>query len=168
MTLRQLRDSLTSEPFNALLGMRLHRVHRDGITIDCKLRDDLRNSAGVAHGGIAAAIAGAAVGGAIRHHFGGGLRIATVELISTSFYQRRKAPSSPGRTYFASAPHCAWVTWISPMNMDVRWEPPSSRICSSIPLPFGPRTPSLCPSAECSSYHASLTQEVVVPAAALV
>ena len=52
MTLRQLRDSLTSDsltkvPFNRLLGMRLHGVHRDGITIDCTLRDDLRNSAGV-------------------------------------------------------------------------------------------------------------------------
>ena len=63
MTLRQLRDSLTSAPFNTLLGMRLHRVHRDGITIDCTLRNDLRINAGVAHGGI-----------------GGGRRITTVEL----------------------------------------------------------------------------------------
>src|SRR4029077_12657814 len=53
MTLRQLRDSLTSLPFNTLLGMRLHRVQRDGITIDCTLRNDLRNDAGVAPGGIA-------------------------------------------------------------------------------------------------------------------
>jgi len=80
MTLRQLRDSLTSVPFNSLLGMRLHRVHRDGITIDCTLRDDLRNSVGVAHGGIAAALADAAVGMAIQRHFGGGRRITTVEL----------------------------------------------------------------------------------------
>jgi uncharacterized protein (TIGR00369 family) len=62
MTLRQLRDSLTSVPFNTLLGMRLHRVHRDGITIDCTIRNDLRNNAGVAHGGVAAAMADAAVG----------------------------------------------------------------------------------------------------------
>jgi acyl-coenzyme A thioesterase PaaI-like protein len=73
MTLRQLRDSLTSVPFNTLLGMRLHRVHRDGITIDCTLRNDLRNGAGVAHGGITAAMADAAVGGAIQRHFGGGV-----------------------------------------------------------------------------------------------
>jgi acyl-coenzyme A thioesterase PaaI-like protein len=64
MTLRQLRDSLTSVPFNTVLGMRLHRVHRGGITIDCTLRNDLRNNAGVAHGGMAAAMADAAVGGA--------------------------------------------------------------------------------------------------------
>ena len=85
MTLRQLRDSLTRDaltrvPFNALLGMRLHRVHRDGITIDCTLRNDLRNSDGVAHGGIAAAMADAAVGGAIQRHFDGSRRITTVEL----------------------------------------------------------------------------------------
>jgi len=78
MTLRQLRDSLTSVPFNTLLGIGLHRVHRDGITIDCTLRNDLRNDAGVAHGGIAAAMADA--GGAIQRHFGGGRRITTVEL----------------------------------------------------------------------------------------
>jgi acyl-coenzyme A thioesterase PaaI-like protein len=71
MTLRQHRDSLTSVPFNTLLGMRLHRVHRDGITIDCTLRNDLRNGVGAAHGGIAAAMADAAVGGAIQRHFGG-------------------------------------------------------------------------------------------------
>jgi len=80
MTLRQLRDSLTSVPFNALLGMRLHRVHRDGITIYCTLRNDLRNRTGVAHGGIAAAMADAAVGGAIQRHFGGSRRSTTVEL----------------------------------------------------------------------------------------
>jgi uncharacterized protein (TIGR00369 family) len=81
MTLRQRRDSLTSVPFNTLLGMRLHRVHRDGIMIDCTLRNDLRNNAGVAHGGIAAAMADAAVSGAIQHHhFGGGRRITTAEL----------------------------------------------------------------------------------------
>src|SRR5258708_10203700 len=97
MTLRQLRDSLTKAPFNALLGMRLHRVHRDGITIDCTLRDDLRNSAGVAHGGIAAAMADAAVGGAIQRHFGGGRRITTVELNINYFL-----PVTEGRIFARS------------------------------------------------------------------
>jgi len=73
MTLRQLRDSLTSVPFNTLLGMRLRRLHRDGTTIDCRPRNDLGNDTGVAHGGIAAAMADAAVGGAIQRHFGGGV-----------------------------------------------------------------------------------------------
>jgi uncharacterized protein (TIGR00369 family) len=102
MTLRQLRDSLTRDsltkvPFNALLGMRLHRVHRDGITIDCALRNDLRNSAGVAHGGIAAAMADAAVGIAIQRHFGGGRRITTVELKINYFL-----PVAEGRIFARS------------------------------------------------------------------
>jgi acyl-coenzyme A thioesterase PaaI-like protein len=56
-----------------LLAMRLHRVHPDGITIDCPLRNDLRNNAGVAHGCIATAMADATVGGAIQRHVVGGM-----------------------------------------------------------------------------------------------
>jgi uncharacterized protein (TIGR00369 family) len=102
MTLRQLRDSLTRDsltkvPFNSLLGMGLYRVHRDGITIDCRIRNDLRNSAGVAHGGIAAAMADAAVGGAIQRHFGGGRRITTVELKINYFL-----PVTEGRIFARS------------------------------------------------------------------
>jgi uncharacterized protein (TIGR00369 family) len=97
MTIRQLRDSLTSVPFNSLLGMRLRRVHRDGITIDCMLRNDLRNSAGVAHGGIAAAMADAAVGGAIQRHFDGVRRITTVELKINYFL-----PVTEGRIFARS------------------------------------------------------------------
>ena len=80
MNLRQTRALLTKVPFNTLLGMRLRRVHRDGVTIDCTIRDHLRNSAGVAHGGVTAAMADAAVGVALQRHFGGKRRIATVEL----------------------------------------------------------------------------------------
>ena len=80
MTLRHTRDFLQRVPFNTLLGMRLRSVHRDGITVECALRDELRNSAGAAHGGVAAAMADAAVGIAIQRHFGGKRRITTVEL----------------------------------------------------------------------------------------
>jgi uncharacterized protein (TIGR00369 family) len=80
MTVQELRKVLKQVPFNMLLGMRLRRVHRDGITIDCAVRDELRNSAGLAHGGVAAALADAAVGVAIQAHFKGGRRITTVEM----------------------------------------------------------------------------------------
>ena len=80
MNLRQTRDFLKRVPFNTLLGMQIRRVHRDGVTIDCLVRDDLRNSVGVAHGGITATMADAAVGIALQRHFGGNHRIATVEL----------------------------------------------------------------------------------------
>ena len=80
MTVQELRKVLKQVPFNMLLGMRLRRVHRDGITIECAVRDELRNSAGLAHGGVAAALADAAVGVAIQAHFKGGRRITTVEM----------------------------------------------------------------------------------------
>ena len=78
MTFRQTRDFLTRGPFNAFLGMRLHRVHRGVNTIDCGSRR-LAKQRRAAHGGVAAAMADAAVGIAIQRHFGG-RRITTVEL----------------------------------------------------------------------------------------
>ena len=67
-------------PFNNLLGMRVARTHRDGVTIECSLRDDLRNLAGVLHGGVTATLADAAVGIALHHHFKGLRPSTTVEL----------------------------------------------------------------------------------------
>lgn len=80
MNLRQTSIFLRRVPFNDLLGMKLRAVHRDGITVECTIRDELRNAAGVAHGGLAAALADAAVGIAIYRHFGGKRRGTTVEL----------------------------------------------------------------------------------------
>lgn len=80
LSLQETRNLLRKVPFNTLLGMRVEDVHRDGITIACAVRNDLRNSAGVAHGGVAAALADAAVGIAIQRHFGGRRRITTVEM----------------------------------------------------------------------------------------
>lgn len=67
-------------PFNSLLGIRVHRLHKDGVTITCRLRDELRNSAGVLHGGVTATLVDAAVGIAIVHQFGGKRWATTVEL----------------------------------------------------------------------------------------
>lgn len=80
LTAGQVRELLTKVPFNRLVGLRLTRLHRDGITIECALRSGLRNNAGAAHGGVAATMADAAVGIAIQRHFGGKRRITTVEL----------------------------------------------------------------------------------------
>lgn len=67
-------------PFNRLLGIRVARLHADGVTIECKFRDELRNSAGVLHGGVAATMADAAIGIALARHFGGRKPVTTVEL----------------------------------------------------------------------------------------
>ena len=80
LTAKQIRDFLPRIPFNTLLGIKLTRTHSDGITIECALRHELTNSAGVAHGGVAAAIADVAVGMALNRHFGGKRPITTVEM----------------------------------------------------------------------------------------
>lgn len=84
-------------PFNNLLGMRLSRVHRDGITIECKVTTRLRNRAGILHGGVHAAIADAAVGAAIQRHFGDYRPITTVE-IKVNYFR----PVATGRVFARS------------------------------------------------------------------
>jgi uncharacterized protein (TIGR00369 family) len=80
LTAQQLRNFILRVPFATLLRIKLTRVHRDGITIECALRHDLTNSVGVAHGGVAATLADAAVGVAINRHFGGRRPFTTVEM----------------------------------------------------------------------------------------
>ncbi|HEV1992872.1 MAG TPA: PaaI family thioesterase [Candidatus Acidoferrum sp.] len=94
---QQAREILVKVPFNVLLDMRLHRVHQDGITIECTVREELRNSAGIAHGGVAAALADAAVGIAIHRHVGGKRPLTTVEL-KINYFQ----PVREGRIFARS------------------------------------------------------------------
>ncbi|MBK5292439.1 MAG: PaaI family thioesterase [Acidobacteriia bacterium] len=67
-------------PFNRLLGIRVTRRHKDGVTIECPLRHDLTNLAGVLHGGVTATMADAAVGIAIHSRFLGTRSATTVEM----------------------------------------------------------------------------------------
>src|ERR1700674_2694280 len=80
LTAQQIRAFLPRVPFAALLGIKLTGVHRDGVTIECALRPELTNSFAVAHGGVAATLADAAVGTALNRHFGGKRPITTVEM----------------------------------------------------------------------------------------
>jgi acyl-CoA thioesterase len=77
---KHIRDLLTRHAFNHLLGFELVRMHRDGLTIQCRLRPELMNSAGSLHGGVSASIADAAVGCALYCHFDGKRRFTTVEM----------------------------------------------------------------------------------------
>jgi uncharacterized protein (TIGR00369 family) len=74
------RHFLSRHQFNHLLGLELVRTHRDGLTIQVKLRDELMNSAGSLHGGVTASVADAAVGSALMYHCGRERRFTTVEL----------------------------------------------------------------------------------------
>jgi acyl-CoA thioesterase len=78
--IKDLRSQVDKMPFNKLLGIHVQRLHSDGLTIECKLRPDLMNLAGVLHGGVLATLADAAVGIALQRHFGGVRAITTVEL----------------------------------------------------------------------------------------
>ena len=80
MHIKDLRSHVDKMPFNKLLGIHVQRLHSDGLTIECKLRPDLMNLAGVLHGGVLATLADAAVGIALQRHFGGARPITTVEL----------------------------------------------------------------------------------------
>jgi acyl-CoA thioesterase len=66
--------------FNQWLGIRLVRVHKDGVTIDCKLRPELLNVFGVLHGGVTATLADSAVGIAITQRLGEPGKAVTVEM----------------------------------------------------------------------------------------
>jgi uncharacterized protein (TIGR00369 family) len=67
-------------PFNKLIGLRVVRGHSDGVTIECDMREELKNIAGMLHGGVAATLADAAVGIALAHHFEGRRPCTTTDL----------------------------------------------------------------------------------------
>ena len=80
LSVRQLQGWVTRMPFNMKLGIRVTRVHNDGVTIELPMQEDLKNTGGVLHGGVTATMADAAVGLAIARHFGGTKHCTTVEL----------------------------------------------------------------------------------------
>ena len=63
-------DFLPATNFNRYLGIRIANRHRDGITIECRVRKELLNFAGVLHGGVTATLADVAVGQALAQRLG--------------------------------------------------------------------------------------------------
>jgi uncharacterized protein (TIGR00369 family) len=80
MTFEKLKQFLQQIPFNALLELKLVRLHRDGVTIECRMRPDLMNGSGVLHGGVTATLADVAVGMALARHLGRPRAGTTVEM----------------------------------------------------------------------------------------
>jgi len=70
LSIQQMREVMRGMRFNQVVGIRLVRIHKDGVTIDCKLRPELMNAQGVLHGGVTATMADAAVGIAITTRVG--------------------------------------------------------------------------------------------------
>jgi acyl-CoA thioesterase len=80
LTLAQTRNLVARMPFDTYLGMRVAAVHRDGLTMELAMRPEMRNEAGVLHGGVTATLVDAAAGVALLRHFGGKRAATTVEL----------------------------------------------------------------------------------------
>jgi len=76
--LRQMSKLIEVMRFNQLVGIRLVRTHRDGVTLDCKLRPKLLNASGVLHGRITATLADAAVGIAITQRLAPGVKVSSM------------------------------------------------------------------------------------------
>ncbi len=62
------------------LPIRVARKRKDGVDVECDIRDDLLNESGVLHGGVVASIADEAVWHAIINHFGERPPAVTTEL----------------------------------------------------------------------------------------
>jgi uncharacterized protein (TIGR00369 family) len=97
LTSSQVKKVLGKIHFARLLGMRLRRLHRDGVTLECAIRRNLLNSAGALHGGVSASLADAAVGVALHRHLGSYRPITTVEM-KINFFR----PVSEGRVFARS------------------------------------------------------------------
>lgn len=80
LTFETLRDFLQAIPFNAHVGLRLAQLHADGVTVECSLRPELLNAAGVLHGGVTATLVDVAVGVALTRHLGRPRAATTVEM----------------------------------------------------------------------------------------
>lgn len=79
-TVRELRQWLKRPPFNNLVGLRVTRVAKDGVTLECPMRPELLNSLGTMHGGVYATVADVAAGLSILAHFHCQRKATTVEL----------------------------------------------------------------------------------------
>lgn len=80
MTFDKLQEFLLQIPFNAHVGLKLVRLHKDGVTIECTLRPQLLNGSGTLHGGVTATLADVAVGMALAQHLGRPRSATTVEM----------------------------------------------------------------------------------------
>ncbi|MDE3110501.1 MAG: PaaI family thioesterase [Acidobacteriota bacterium] len=76
----QVREVLAKIYFASHLGVRLAALHRDGLTVECSVRQELLNSAEMLHGGVHATLADVAAGVALHYLLGSHRPITTVEM----------------------------------------------------------------------------------------
>jgi uncharacterized protein (TIGR00369 family) len=76
---QELNQLITRMPFNHLLRLKVTRVWKDGITLECEIREELKNGLGTLHGGVTSTLVDVAVGLAVIGQLGG-QPATTVEL----------------------------------------------------------------------------------------
>ena len=57
VTRAQVQTFVDTLPFNTLIGVRVTGVYRDGVRLECQLREELKNALGTLHGGVYASLA---------------------------------------------------------------------------------------------------------------
>lgn len=77
---QRAEDSLHNLPFAQLMGMRLVDLKLDTAVIEIAMRDDLRQPAGVLHGGVTATLIDTAMAFAVITRLAEGERASTVDL----------------------------------------------------------------------------------------
>ncbi|MBY0504683.1 MAG: PaaI family thioesterase [Bryobacteraceae bacterium] len=80
LTRAELQTFVDTLPFNSLIGVRVTGVYRDGVRLECQLREELKNALGTMHGGVYASLADAAVGMSLVTHFEFKRKVTTVEM----------------------------------------------------------------------------------------
>lgn len=77
--LSQTRALIPQMPFNHYLGLRVVRMFKDGLALECDVRKEMQNGHGTLHGGVTASLVDAAIGIAAIA-LSGGRRLSTVDL----------------------------------------------------------------------------------------
>jgi len=77
---RRAEDTLHGLPFAQLMGMRLVDIRHNEAVISIEMRDDLRQPAGVLHGGVTATLIDTAMAFAVITRLAEGERASTIDL----------------------------------------------------------------------------------------
>lgn len=89
LTKQELNELIPRMPFNRLLGFRVSRVYKDGLTLELELGEDHTNVLGTMHGGVTATLVDAAIGMAVIGHLGG--RPATTVELKVNYLRPHQA-----------------------------------------------------------------------------
>jgi len=103
-------------PFENDLLIKVTRKHKDGVTIQLPLREELLNTQGVLHGGVAASIADEAAWHAMISHYGD--RVATTTELKVNYLRPISGKTVTARAYMLKAGATLCVTRIDLFGSD--------------------------------------------------